>query len=215
LILEGWAKTRSLAARIIDKRRRRKNMSELKSSQKQLLFLIIGSIGLFILNNFVLGAYVSRYLGGSDAGLTSMVFITFAVLSVRKQGAIPLVYATYGAIGAVSHLMAGDTGYLLAIALLAGCGFVFNWFLHKRDYAPVAFVVAFPVFVILLRASIPAARSIIGAAFPSWNQLLGKTALTVVLGYLGMLAGFVAYKKMANRPFIAGLRPKVIQRGAG
>jgi hypothetical protein len=205
--LEGWAKTRGLAFRIIDEKRRRKNMSELKSSPKRILFLIVGSIGLFFLNNFVLGAYVSRYLGGSDAGLTSMAFITFAVLSVRKKGAIPLVYATYGAIGAVSHLLAGDTGYLLTIALLADCGFVFNWFLHQRGYAPGAFIVAFPIFVILLRASVPAARSIIGAAFPSWNQLLGKTALTVVLGYLGMLAGFVVYKKMANRPFIAGLRP--------
>jgi hypothetical protein len=176
-------------------------------TKKQVLFLIIGSISLFVLNNFLLGAYVSRSLGGSDAGLTSMAFITFAVLAVKKKGVIPFVYVIYGAIGAVSHLMAGDTGYPLTIALLAGCGFAFNWFLHKRDYAPGAFVVAYPIFVILLRALILAARSIIGTAFSSWNQLLGKTALTVVLGYLGMLAGFVVYKKMANRPFIAGLRP--------
>jgi hypothetical protein len=181
-------------------------MNGTRFTNKQVLFLIIGSISLFALNNFLLGAYVSRHLGGSDAGLTSMAFITFAVLAVKKKGVIPFVYAIYGAIGAVSHLMAGDTGYALTIALLAGCGFIFNWLLHKRTYAPGVFVAAFPIFVILIRTTIPAVRTVVGTPAPSWNQFLGKTALSIALGYLGMLAGFVAYKNLEKRPLISGLR---------
>jgi len=93
---------------------------------KPYTFIIATAVSLFVLNNIILGAIVTRLPGGSAAGITTMFAITLASLVSRKPWAAVITYAIYGLIGLPSHLWAGDWHYLASISLVVAAGLAFD-----------------------------------------------------------------------------------------
>jgi len=63
------------------------------SNLKRKTVLILGaSVGLFLLNNILLGAIVPRLPGGSATGITTLFVITWLSLKLKQFGVIPVVF---------------------------------------------------------------------------------------------------------------------------
>lgn len=116
--------------------------------------LVAGTaIGLFFLNNILLGAIVPRLPGGSATGITTMFVITWLSLKLKQFGVIPIVFFIYGLIGLPSHLAVGDNAYFLAILFLVVSTLVFDLLLKLNKYKISSYFWAFPVLAILVKLS--------------------------------------------------------------
>jgi len=78
----------------------------MNTQKRNKILLVLGAtIGLFLLNNILLGAIVPRLPGGSATGITTMFVITLLSLKLKQFGVIPVVFFIYGLIGLPSHLI--------------------------------------------------------------------------------------------------------------
>jgi hypothetical protein len=65
---------------------------------------VAAGILVFLLNNVLLARIVTRLPGGTTLAATNMAVVPFHVLTIRRFGAVTVVYGTYGALGLAGHL---------------------------------------------------------------------------------------------------------------
>ena len=157
---------------------------------KRDIFLILGTtFALFFVNNILLGAIVPRLPGGSATGITSMLAVTWLSVKLKQFGVVPALYFLYGLIGLPSHLYAGDTSYFLAILFLAIPAVIFDFFLNLKHYQPLHYLWAFPMFVILVKASMQFLLFLESGIW-TWPDLK-DFFMALLLGYAGIGIGIV------------------------
>lgn len=168
----------------------------IKTETKKYLLVFGAAIGLFVLNNILLGFIVPKLPGGSATGITSMLVITWLSLTLRKFGHIPVIYLIYGLIGLPSHLAVGDKMYLVAISLLVLSALIYDWVLYLKRYRIIAHIFAYPLFVILVNSSYQFLNFLNTGdwTFPDLKAFL----LSFPFGYAGILLGYLLSRKFSN-----------------
>jgi len=165
----------------------------MKNQKRNNILLVLGStVGLFLLNNILLGAIVPRLPGGSAIGITTMFVITWLSLKLKQFGVIPVVFLIYSLIGLPSHLAAGDTSYFFAIVLLVGSAIVFDILLNIKQYQLSGYVLAFPLLALMIKFSGQYLYFLDSGEwdFPNLQDLLFAS----LLGYTGIGIGYTIYQ---------------------
>ena len=154
------------------------------------------AVGLFLVNNILLGAFVPRLPGGSATGITTMLAISWIGFHFKRPGLIPLVYLIYGLFGLPSHFFAGDNYYFTGILLLVLPALVFDIFLYFGQYKIVSFIVIFPLFVVCVKFSTQYFFYLKSGEwnFPAWKDGL----LSLLFGYAGILFGFLIHRYLVK-----------------
>jgi hypothetical protein len=172
------------------------------AGRRQYLFIIASAAALFVLNNLILGAVVPRLPGGSSNGITTMFVVTFVSLTIKRIDCIPLIYFIYALIGLPSHLFIGDWLYLVSILLLLVSAVIFNWLLNKLDYRITSYIIALPVFVIVLQAVNLIYLYFVNGQNPILHIDIYSVFLSLLMGYGGILTAFVFFNFMRSKRFI-------------
>ena len=165
-------------------------MKSLKT--KQLLWLAGAAASLFILNNIMLGFIIPRLPGGSSTGISSMFVLTLISLYFKRFGNIPIIYLFYGLFGLISHLLAGDSMYLLAILFLVLSALVYDLLLYFGKYHVLANLYALPVFIVIENIAMQV-LGYIGSGhwnFPKMDGFL----MNLVYGFAGIGIAFIVHR---------------------
>lgn len=170
--------------------------------KQQVLFIIISALALFIVNNFILGAVVPRLPGGSSNGITTMFFVTFVSLILKRFGGIPILYLVYGCVGLPSHLLAGDWFYLVIVLLLILSSVLFDWLLKIQRYRIKAYVLSFPVFAVLMQVIYVAHSHLISGYQINFSSSVYTVLMSLLLGYSGMILAFIFHRRFAKSKLI-------------
>lgn len=161
------------------------------------LFLSITvAVGLFLVNNILLGAVVPRLPGGSATGVTTMLAIAWISLHLKKPGIIPFIFIVYGLIGLPSHLAMGDKYYFAGILLLVFPALIFDILLYFNQYSIVSYIFIFPLFVVCVKFSTQYFFYVKSGewAYPGLKDMF----LSLLFGYVGLLMGFLIQKNFAK-----------------
>lgn len=170
--------------------------------KQQVLFVIISALALFIVNNLLLGAVVPRLPGGSSCGVTTMFFVTFVSLILKRFGGIPILYLVYGCVGLPSHLLTGDWLYLAIVVLLILSSILFDWLLKIQRYRIRAYVLSFPVFAVLIQVIYVAHSHFINGYQINFSSSVYTVLMSLLLGYAGMILAFIFHRRFAKYKFI-------------
>jgi len=175
-----------------------------QQKRHQLFLIIVATMILFILNNIILGSVIPRMPGGSATGVTTMFIVTFVSLTIKKNWCIPMVYFIYGSIGLISHLLIDDWFYLFIILSITVISVIFNWVIHWYKYNITAYIIFFPVFVIILQFVNSGLLYI--AKGQNLVMNLHATVLAIIFGYAGIMLAYISFKKLNDHKLIARFR---------
>jgi hypothetical protein len=167
-----------------------------KFLRNKILLAFTVAIGLFLVNNILLGAFVPRMPGGSDTGLTTMLAISWISLHLKKPGIIPFIYLIYGLIGLPSHLAVGDSYYFAGILLLVLSAAVFDILLYFGRYKIASYILIFPLFVASTKFTTQYFFYLKSDewAFPDLKDSL----LSLLFGYGGIFFGYLIHNYLVK-----------------
>ena len=172
---------------------------------KQLIFIALMAALLFVVN-FTIGAGIIAVTeipasSGFITGLTNVLVVTFVALTMRKFGALSLLYLVYGILALPTFMAGGPPGFVWKIPMLVLSAFIFEsglWFFRYKKYG---FIISLPIFVVTGLLIYLGGFWLFG--IPGLDKFIQAIpvflVLFIMLGYLGMWLGFKLFNKFKNK----------------
>lgn len=183
-------------------------MFNMSFKTKELIFIALTAALLFVVN-FSIGAGIIAVTGipgasGFITGITNLIFITIVALTLRKFGAVSLLYLIYGIIALPTHMAGGPPGFIWKIPVLVLIALLFEITIYIAKFRKIGFILGLPVFVVGGMMLYLGTYYLLG--MPEFDKMysaaLALAVIFTVLGYIGMWLGFILYNRLKNKRII-------------
>lgn len=182
----------------------------MKFNTRELIFIALMGALLFIIN-FSAGGWVIAATGipGGSAfvtGFTNLMFVAFVGLTVRKFGVLSLMYLIYGILALPTHMAGGPPGFVWKILPLVIGALVIDICI-KVSGEKKGLIIGLPLYIAVTLPLFLGIYYTLG--MPEFDKMLSAAPVLavafLVLGYLGMWAGFKVHQKLKNKRLLKQL----------